>query len=224
VHVKICGATRVEDIELLARTGADFVGLWHGVPRGHAELSFDALAGLAAAARATGRLRPILVTLESIVDRLARVLARSRIRWVQLHGYQQPGLVRALKAACPGVTVVKVLHVREGTCVERPLIPAYERAGVDVFLLDALGADGRIGSTAQSIDPAVVAAVAEPIGRPIMLAGGLTEHNSARYRRLAGDARFFGIDVDSGTRDADGRIDAGRVILIRRKWTVVEPV
>ena len=220
MHVKICGATRVEDVELLARAGADFVGLWHGVPRGHAELSVDALTGLARAARTTGRLRPILVTLESIVDKLARVLARTRIRWVQLHGYQQPGMVRALKTTCPGLTVVKVLHVRGGACVERPLIRAYERAGVDVFLLDSLAADGRIGSTAQTIEPAAVAELAERITLPIMLAGGLTAHNSTRYGELIGHPRFFGIDVDSGTRDPDGRIDAERVVLIRRKWTV----
>jgi phosphoribosylanthranilate isomerase len=223
MHVKICGATRVEDVELLARAGADFVGLWHGVPRGHAELSPAALTGLAAAARTTGRLRPIMVTLESIVDKLARVLARSRIRWVQLHGYQQPGMVRALKTASPGLTVVKVLHVRNGACVERSLIRAYERAGVDVFLLDTLAADGRIGSTAQAIDPAAVTELADRITLPIMLAGGLNAHNSGLYQRLLGHPRFFGIDVDSGTRDADGRIDAERVVLIRRKWTVETP-
>jgi phosphoribosylanthranilate isomerase len=222
MHVKICGATRVEDVELLARAGADFVGLWHGVPRGHAELSLAALAGLASAARATGRLRPMLVTLESVVDRLCQVITRSRIRWVQLHGYQQPGLVRTLKATCPGVTVVKVLHVRDGACVERPLVPAYERAGVDVFLLDVLTADGRIGSTAQTIDPRAVTALAERISRPVMLAGGLTAHNATRFDGLRGHPRFFGIDVDSGTRSPDGRIDAERVVSIRRKWTVGE--
>jgi phosphoribosylanthranilate isomerase len=220
MHVKICGATRVEDVELLAGAGADFVGLWHGVARGHAELSVDALAGLAAAARGTGRLRPILVTLESVVDDVCRVVARSRIRWVQLHGYQQPGMVRRLRAACPGTTVVKVLHMRDGECIERALIPAYERAGVDVFLLDALAADGRIGSTAQTIDPAAAAAIADRVQRPIMLAGGLTADNSAHYRTVTGHPRFFGIDVDSGTRDSDGRIDARRVALIRHRWTV----
>lgn len=222
MHVKICGATRVEDVELLAGAGADFVGLWHGVPRGHAELGADTLVRLAAAARGTGRTRPILVTLESIVERLVRMVAQARIRWVQLHGYQQPGTVRALKAACPDVTVLKVLHMRRGVCVEQALIPAYEKAGVDMFLLDALAADGRVGSTAQTIDPDAAADVADRIDRPFMLAGGLTADNSARYRRLTGHPRFFGIDVDSATRDAGGRIDAQRVAQIRRRWTVVE--
>lgn len=222
MHVKICGATRVEDVELLAGAGADFVGLWHGVPRGHAEVGADTLARLAAAARGTGRTRPILVTLESIVERLTRMVSQAKVKWVQLHGYQQPGTVRALKAACPDVTVLKVLHMRGGVCVEQALISAYERAGVDMFLFDALAADGRVGSTAQTIDPDAAVRVAERINRPFMLAGGLTADNSARYQRLTSHPRFFGIDVDSATRDAGGRFDARRVAQIRRKWTAVE--
>jgi phosphoribosylanthranilate isomerase len=99
MRLKVCGATRVSEVEALALAGADFVGLWHGVPRGHAELGLEALTRLAVAARTTHRVRPVLVTLESTVDAVARAVTRSRIRWVQLHGYQQPGMVRALKAA-----------------------------------------------------------------------------------------------------------------------------
>ena len=218
MRVKICGATRLDEVELLASAGVDFVGLWHGVPGGRTELSLNRLTELAAAAVGV---QPILVTLESSVDDLVLVVRRSGIDWVQLHGYQQPGVVRALKSQCPNTTVVKVLHVRDGQCLERPLVRTYERAGVDVFLLDALGADGRIGSTAQTIDPDVAARIVESGDRPVMLAGGLTSGNSARYRSLTEHPRFFGIDVDSGARDNQGRIDAGRVAEIRDQWTVV---
>lgn len=215
MRVKICGATRTEEIELLAAAGVDFVGLWHGVPGGRTELSLTDLTRLAAAG---DRIQPILVTLESTVDDLTRVVERSGIEWVQLHGYQQPGVVRALKAL--GTTVVKVLHMRDGECVERALIRAYQRAGVDVFLLDALSADGRIGSTAQTIDPSAAERIAEISERPIMLAGGLTARNAARYRPLTGHPRFFGIDIDSGARDANGRINEQRVAEIRDQWIV----
>jgi phosphoribosylanthranilate isomerase len=215
MRVKICGATRVDEVALLAAAGVDFVGLWHGVPGGRTELELDALTRLAASG--TQRLQPVLVTLDSTVD----ALARTGINWIQLHGYQQPGVVRALKAARPNTTVVKVLHVRDGECVERALIRSYQRAGVDVFLLDALAADGRIGSTAQTIDPSAAERIIELCDRPVMLAGGLTPSNSARYRQLTGHPRFFGIDVDSGARNAEGRIDERRVAEIRNNWTVV---
>lgn len=216
MRVKICGATRPDEVALLAAAGVDFVGLWHGVPGGRTELSLEQVTSLAAAAP-----EPVLVTLMSGVDDLVRVVRASGIGWVQLHGYQQPGVVRALKAECPNTTVVKVLHIRGGECVERALIRTYQRAGVDVFLLDALAADGRIGSTAQTIDPAVAARIIELSELPVLLAGGLTSGNVARYRSLIGHPRFFGIDVDSGARDEQGRIDGRRVAEIRNQWTVV---
>jgi phosphoribosylanthranilate isomerase len=218
MRVKICGATRLDEVALLAKAGADFVGLWHGVPGGRTELSLSQLTTLAA----TNELQPILVTLLSGVDDLVPVVREAGIDWVQLHGYQQPGVVRALKAECPNTTVVKVLHIKDDECVERALIKAYQRAGVDVFLLDALAADGRIGSTAQTIDPAVAERIIELSELPVMLAGGLTASNSARFRSLIDHPRFFGIDVDSGARDEQGRIDGRRVAEIRNQWTVVE--
>ena len=69
------------------------------------------------------------------------------MHWVQLHGYQTPGFVRAVKGIAPEVRVIKVLHVRGGACIEERLIGGYEKAGVDVFLFDAVAEDGRVGST-----------------------------------------------------------------------------
>ncbi len=157
--VKICGATRLADIDLLADAGVDLVGLWHGVPNGHAELSAGQLSALAQAA-VTTRLRPVLVTLQPTAAAIGQVVSAAGLRWVQLHGYQPPGTVRALKIADSGLRVIKVLHLRDGGCLELPLIRAYERAGADYFLLDSMAEDGRLGSTAQVLDVTAVLALA----------------------------------------------------------------
>jgi len=217
--VKICGATRLPDIDLLAAAEVDLVGLWHGVPGGHAELDTARLATLSDAATRTGTLTPVLVTLAGRPETLAAAVDISGIRTVQLHGYQPPGLVRELKSEVPVLTVVKVLHVRHGWCPERPLIRSYERAGVDVFLFDAVGADGRIGSTAQPLDPAVVLDLAALINVPFLLAGGITAANAAAFATVATRHDFLGVDVDTGARDGAGRFDGERVRAIRREWT-----
>ena len=93
MRVKICGATRLDEVALLNGAGVDFVGLWHGVPGGRTELSLDQLTSLR-----RRRTQPVLVTLMSAVDDLVLVVRRSGIDWVQLHGYQQPGVIRALKS------------------------------------------------------------------------------------------------------------------------------
>jgi phosphoribosylanthranilate isomerase len=173
MRIKICGATDLTDVKLLAGLGVDLIGLWHGVPNGHADLTMEELSRLAEAARATEGVHPVLVTFLNDIDAIRGAVGESGVRWVQLHGYQAPAVVRAMKAAGPpGLQVVKVLHVRGQDCIERMLIRSYERAGVDFFLLDAMSEDGRIGSTAQRLDRAVVADLVGRMSRPFFLAGG----------------------------------------------------
>jgi phosphoribosylanthranilate isomerase len=215
--VKICGAVRHGDIDLLASVGVDLVGLWHGMPRGHAELGVGKLATLAHAA-VTSRLQPVLVTLLATAAAIREVLSAARLSWVQLHGYQPPGTVHTLKAANSNLRVIKVLHVRDGDCLERPLIQAYERVGVDYFLLDAVTKDGGLGSTAQTLDVTVVLALANLISRPFLLAGGITAGRAGQLRRVSGHPHFLGVDVDTGARDSDRCFDRTHIAAIRRAW------
>ncbi len=216
--LKVCGATSTADVALLAAAGADLVGLWHGVPGGGAELSLPDAVSLAGAARAAG-LEPVLVTFAKDVGLLSTVLRQTGIRWVQLHAYQLPATVAALHAAMPGeLTVVKVLHVRSGTCLERPLVGAYERAGTDLFLLDTLTDDGRVGSTGHQLDAADALAVAELTHRPFLLAGGLSPRNHQDFDAVVAHPRYAGIDVDTAARNADGRFAGAAVQDIARAW------
>ncbi|HVK21094.1 MAG TPA: hypothetical protein VM677_07015 [Actinokineospora sp.] len=218
--LKTCGATSVADIELLAAAGADLVGLWHGVPGGPAELELDRLAELADAARATGVLQPVLVTFLSDVDRLRDVLARTRIDWVQLHAYQSPLVVKGLRAkGHSGLKVVKVLHVADGDCVERRLIPAYERAGTDIFLLDRVGHGGQVGSTGQQLSESAVADLVPSLTLPFLLAGGINADNRGDYPWLASHPGYLGIDVDTAARDHSGQFAESNVAAIALEWS-----
>ncbi len=116
------------------------------------------------------------------------------------------------------IRVIKVLHVRGGECVEAPLLASYEKAGVDVFLFDVVSEDGRVGSTGQAIDPAVVAPLADKLSRPFLLAGGLSAANRANYESLAAHPKFLGIDVDTNARTTDGKISSENVEAISRVW------
>ncbi len=218
-RLKVCGITEPREIELLAGESVDFVGLWHGVPGGPAELPLEDWRALAAAAAATPSLNPVLVTFLKDVAVLGDALDGSGVRWVQLHGYQTPGVVRAVKRIAPDeIRVIKVLHVRGQDCVEGSLVASYEKAGVDVFLLDAVTADGRVGSTGQTLDAEFAWSLAERLDRPFLLAGGISASNRADYERLAGHPRFFGIDVDTNARGTDGKVSAASVAAISRAW------
>lgn len=221
MRIKICGIMQDRELRLLDALAIDFVGLWHGVPGGHAELSLPACAQLAAAARATGRLQPVLVTLLSDVDELERAVVRTGVPYVQLHGYQPPALVAALRRVIPSTTrIIKALHVHGLRCLEAPLIGAYERAGVDVFLVDAVDGDGRVGSTGQTVDRDVAFALAERLTRPFLLAGGISAESRRGHAACAEHPRCLGIDVDSNARGRDGALDGQRIDAISRAWRV----
>jgi phosphoribosylanthranilate isomerase len=130
-------------------------------------------------------------------------------------------MVAALKAeARAGLTVVKVLHVRAGcgTCLERPFIAAYERAGTDYFLLDTATDDGRVGSTGQCLPAAAVAEVASALSVPFLLAGGISAENRTDYDAVVDHPRFLGIDVDTAARDPEGSFCHDRVRALGHRW------
>lgn len=220
--VKVCGAVTVAEVAAVAAAGADLIGLWHGIPAGHADLPALRVAHLAARARSGGHTEPVLVTFADDARQLGRMLASTPIRWVQLHGYQPPAMIRALKAGAE-LTVVKVLHVRGRECAERPLIESYERAGVDVFLLDAVAADGRIGSTGQRLAAEAVTGLADCLSRPFLLAGGITAGVAQEYQTVIRHPRFLGIDVDTAARSPSGRLHAGKIAEFRRSWAASPP-
>ena len=217
-RIKVCGITSQPEIDLLASRGVDFVGLWWGVPGGPHDLPVDRWRELADAAAGTRQLTPVLVTFAKDADALRRTLEGSPAHWVQLHGYPTPGTVRKVKAIDPDVRVIKVLHIRGGECVEESLIGSYEKAGVDVFLFDVVTEDGRVGSTGQALDPAVVAPLADKLTRPFLLAGGISADNREQYEALVAHPLFLGIDVDTNARGSDGKVSDDNVEAISRTW------
>jgi indole-3-glycerol phosphate synthase len=220
VQLKVCGITERAEVDALAGEAVDLVGLWYGVPDGPADLPLDRWRELAAATEAAG-LTPVLVTFAKDAAMLGEALADAPASWVQLHGYQTPGTVRAIKKLAPDVKVLKVLHVRGDECVEGPLIGSYEKAGVDVFLFDAVGKDGQVGSTGEKLDVAFVAGLADKLSIPFLLAGGISGDNHAHYEALASHPLFMGIDVDTNARGADGKVSGPAVHAIASAWKQV---
>ena len=147
--LKVCGATTREEVDLLAAVGADLVGLWHGVPGGPADLSVTKLAALAAVARASEGIEPVVVTFLSDANTLAGLLARTgalgpapRLPAARRRAGDQgrrAGCSRGEGPPPPG------RHLHRG----QRFVGAYERAGTDCFLLDAATEDGRVAAPAN---------------------------------------------------------------------------
>ena len=197
IRVKICGITTLADARAAIAAGADALGFVFvpGTPRFIA----PDLAG-----EIVRELPPFIARVGLFVDAetrtVAEALVRSGMDTLQFHGEETPDLVRQFRRA---VKVMKAFRVRGEETLMR--LPAYADA-VDAILLDAYVA-GAHGGTGAQFDWNL-AVQARDLGRPLVLAGGLTPANVAEAVRTV---RPYGVDVSSGVESAPGRKDPAKL-------------
>ncbi|MDI3284363.1 phosphoribosylanthranilate isomerase [Polyangium sp. 15x6] len=185
LHVKICGFTRIEDVEAAVSAGADMIGL-NFVPGSSRRIDVTLARALADAARGRVEIVGVVADLDPPrVEELAREVGLDR---VQLHGDELPEVIDAL-----GPRAFKALRV--GSAEDVALAARY---GGDLLLVDA-HVPGQKGGTGVRVDPALVVELAR--ARRLLLAGGLGPDNVAEAVRVV---RPWGVDVASGVEYAPG--------------------
>ncbi|WP_269584447.1 hypothetical protein [Roseibium sp. Sym1] len=194
MDIKICGATTLEEIELLQQEGARYTGLWTGIDGHRYNLDDTLFHTLADRCR---RIIPVAVCVRKPVAGLVNLLKETRVRHVQLHGFNAPRDVALLKQA--GYTVIKTLHLKDdGSCLEERWIEAYAKLGTDIFLADRYQDPSRIGSTGQPLPDSVAEKwMGRLAGHRIWLAGGL---NVERVSLLSEGGRVETADIDTAAR------------------------
>lgn len=192
-RVKICGITRPEDGLEAARLGADAIGLvfWPKSPR-----AVDS----AQARRIVAALPPFVSVVGLFVDAAVRdveaILGSVPLDVLQFHGDETP-------EACGrfGRPFIKAVRVRaEGDVVHA----ATQYAEAQGLLLDAHRPD-MPGGTGHGFDWALVP---PGLGKPIILAGGLTPDNVAN---AVCRVRPYAVDVSSGVESQKGIKSAAKV-------------
>ena len=186
-RVKICGIRSIEDAELCAELGADYLGLnfYRPSPR-YVELAL----AKKIARRVEGDCRIVAVVANASQDRVSEVVDELAPDLVQFHGDEsvaqiEPWIERALK----------VVRVGEGTKAEAPA--GFERAWG--LLFDSRH-DTLLGGSGATWGWEELARV--ETGKPIFVAGGLGPDN---VRRAVETTRPFAVDVCSGVESEPGR-------------------
>jgi len=199
MYVKICGIRRQEDALIAAELGADAIGLLVG--QKHNSPDFIS----AIVARDISRALPpsveaVLVTHVEDVEELERLLQQSEITTVQLHSEIAPSSLEGLRGRLPHLKIFKSVSVISADSVAYP--EAFAQL-VDGFVLDSINvATGQVGGTGKTHDWSVSRQIVMRYPEvPIILAGGL---NSENVRSAIECVRPFGVDVNSGTKAADG--------------------
>jgi phosphoribosylanthranilate isomerase len=192
VRVKICGITRLDDALYAAELGADALGFnfWPGSKR---------YVDPEAAAAIIGQLPPFVSAVGLFVNQLPsevlHLAALSRIGVIQLHGDEEP-------RDCAG----HVLPVIKAFRVGKPedLAPIARYGTVTAVLLDAPGAG--FGGSGRTFDWQLARGAV--VGKPIVLAGGLTPENVGAAVHAA---RPWAVDVASGVESSPGVKDPERM-------------
>ncbi len=199
-RVKICGITRPVDALSAAEAGADAVGLVfaESSPR---NVSLDQARAICAA------LPPFVTVVGLFVDapaeRIHAVLGQVPLDLLQFHGHETPEQCRTY-----GRPYIKAIHVRASG---DPGIQAQAQRYGDAagFLLDTYS-PAAAGGTGQVFD---WSCVPRDVGRPLILAGGLTPENVAAAIK---QVRPYAVDVSSGVEQNKGVKDAAKIAAFLR--------
>jgi len=165
------------------------------------------IAEIAAAMRGQPQ-RSFLLTAHTTAAAIAAQHARAGTTTLQLVDQVPHAELRRLRALCPGVELVQVVHVTGAASIDEALAVA---PFVDALLLDSGKpslAVKELGGTGRTHDWALSRRIRDAVlPLPLWLAGGLREHNVAQ---AIAAVRPHGLDLCTGVR-SEGRLDAGRL-------------
>ncbi|MCA9937752.1 MAG: phosphoribosylanthranilate isomerase [Anaerolineales bacterium] len=203
-RVKICGITNLEDAQVAAAAGADYLGfiLWPGSKRAIT----PAAAAIICDTLCRQQPRPLLVGVFVNVSgaEMAAHMDACGFDLAQLHGEEVPALIgdpasplygRAYKGLRP-------TSLAEAEAEAEWYQPPQRHPDHPALLIDTFHPNLR-GGTGQTTDWQMAAHLAAQIPG-LMLAGGLTPDNVAQAVR---QVRPFAVDVASGVESAPGRKD-----------------
>ena len=189
-RIKLCGLTRLKDIEAANALMPDYIGFVF------AEKS-RRFVPPEIAAMLRERLNPGIMAAGVFVDapreQVAELLNRDTIQIAQLHGHEDEAYIRALRGLTDR-TIWKAFKITAPTDLK-----AADVSSADLVLLD-----NGPGGTGEAFDWTLLR---EFHARPYVLAGGLNPENAAE---AIAALRPFGLDVSSGI-ETEGRKDPGKM-------------
>ena len=202
LDVKVCGLTDAAAVTAAGEGGARWLGFVFYPPSPRALT--PAAAALLAALAAPG-CRTVGVLVEPDDRELEALLGAVALDALQLHGALPPERVAAIKAAT-GCHVIKALSV--AGAADLAAVAAYAEVA-DMLLFDARpprAPEALPGGNGVSFDWRLLEGL--EVGRPWLLAGGLSADNLERAVRLSGAPA---VDVSSGVEDRPGHKDPAKI-------------
>jgi len=204
--VKLCCISDAREVDLALSAGATVLGFVGEQPAGPGRLTDAQIAPLID--RVDGRARTWLLTAATALDDILAQLERTGPAGVQLCDHVDPSVYPALRARHPQIEIIQVIHASEPGALDTARALDGQ---VSALLLDSgvtSGPDRQLGGTGRTHDWRLSRRIVDAVDTPVWLAGGLSPDNVETALR---QVRPHGVDLCSGVRDADYRLDPDKV-------------
>ena len=188
--VKICGLSRMEDIQSANRIQPDYIGMVF-YEKSKRAVTMEQAASLKA--ELDKSIKAVGVFVNKDIDFIAKLAQAGIIDLIQLHGDEDRAYIKKLREALikPALPIIKAIRVRSEESLQ-----GLEEYPVDYFLFDTYK-PGHYGGTGERFS---LKLESELIKKPYFIAGGLDVSNVAQV--IADNPEAFAVDVSGGVEDA----------------------
>lgn len=190
-RAKICGITRIEDVQSVVHAGADAIGLVFYAPSPR-NVTVEQAQALVKHIPAYVQIVGLFVNATG--DEIVQILKNIPLDVLQFHGDETPEQCRHI-AQLTGRRWYKAIQVKPDLDIIK-IIHDYQQVGASAVLLDAWHPELK-GGTGHSFDWSQF----PKLDIPLILAGGLTPENIEDAIKTT---QAFAVDVSGGVESAKG--------------------
>ena len=176
-RIKICGLTRLEDIQAVNEAKPDFAGFIVEFPKSRRSVTVEQLKALRE--KLDESILPVGVFVNAPVELPAQLLNEGTIALAQLHGQENESYIRELKTYTDK-PIIKAFSIKTAEDIEKAL-----QSPADYILLDQGG-----GGTGKTFDWSLI----PEIQRPFFLAGGI---GAANLEQAIREIHPYAVDLSS---------------------------
>ena len=205
VKVKICANKSIEDAKMSIEAGCDIIGILVG--QEHSSNDFvDKEMAREIANYAKDKCSVSLVTHLTNADEIIELTKFIGNDTIQLHSDINEEEVEKIVKELPGIKLVRLIHIS----TDGEICTDYKKMKyADYYLLDSFNLKtNQVGGTGLTHDWNKSGELIKELDKPTFLAGGLNPDNVKEAIRLANP---YGVDVNSGCKNSEGRKDKDKV-------------
>lgn len=190
--IKICGLSRLEDIEMVNELMPDYIGFVFA----KSKRQVNDLRAKKLKKELKCEIKAVGVFVNDNIKRIINLCKMGTIDMVQLHGDEGDDYINELRSQITA-PIIKAVPVR-GYCDIRNA----EKSACDYLLLDSYS-QGQRGGTGKTFDWDVIS----HISKPFYIAGGINVNN---ILQVISQVKPYAIDVSSGV-ETDGYKDKEKI-------------